>query len=50
MTDTNAQNTGALTPEEKKNLAKKRGFFAIIAIDCVLAIVLAWAVISIFVG
>lgn len=49
MTDTSAQNE-ILTPEQKKSLAKKRAFYAILIIDAILAIVLAWAVISIFVN
>jgi hypothetical protein len=37
-----------LTPEEKKNLSRKRIYGAFIVLDVVLAILVIWAIIELF--
>jgi hypothetical protein len=47
--DTPSQNQKLpLTPEEKKNLSRKRIYGAFIVIDVVLAVLVIWAIIELF--
>ncbi|MCI1245296.1 MAG: hypothetical protein LKG11_05080 [Bacilli bacterium] len=39
-----------LNPEEEKALSRKRVFFGVVIIDVVLAILILWAIVELFVG